>query len=226
MDIRYRWYRIHYPDKNFIFSSLIENNPFTGSSRVGFTSLNDEFGNPKYRFLKRSEVTITVLDEDGDPSYQQVSTVDITDFSIFSVESLVFLRIENPGRSIRELLNTLEKNIGLGFTCKAVTFEKVSPTKILTSIDNTNLIGLKVSGVVSKSGLKANLELVSNDGISIDKVNLLKDMRYSITSAVIEVVYEGRRGKASLASTGLVKVSGNITPKITYAIESILPKLV
>jgi hypothetical protein len=220
----YRWYRIQYPRENFEISSIIEGNPFTSKSNFGFAFIKDEFGNLKYRFLKRSKLTITVLDENGEPAYQDVLTVDVIDFSIFYIDSFVFLRVENPGRSIRALLNTLEKLIGLGFRCKAVTFEKIKPTEIFSNLDDTKLVGLKVTGILSGQNLKANLELTSNEGFVTDNIKILEGMRYSISSAVIDVLYEGLRGRVSLASTGLVKVTGKLTPKIIHIIEKSLPK--
>mgnify|MGYP001033399749 CR=1 FL=1 len=225
MDTKYRWYRIQYPRENFEISPILKKSPFTSKSNFGFAFIGDDFGNIKYRFLKRSKLTITVLDDSGEPTYQDVLTVEITDFSIFSINSLVFLRVENPGRSIRDLLNALEKLIGLGFTCKVITFEKIKPTEMFTNLDDTKLVGLKVTGIVAGQNLKANLELTSNEGIVTEKVRILEDMRYNITSAVIDVLYKGLRGKVSLASTGLVKITGKLTPKIIHIIEKSLPKL-
>lgn len=226
MDTRYRWYRIQFPRDDYVFSTIIVANPFTNNSNSGFMSIDDQFGNPKYRFLKRANVTITVMDENGNPDYQQISTVEIIDFSIFSVDSFVFLRVENPGRSINDLLNAFEKYIGLGFTCSAIIFKKLNPMEVLANLDNTKLVGLKVSGTVAGETFKANLELVSNEGIVTEKIRLLDEMTYHISLAVIEVLYEGLRGKVSLSSSGLVKITGKITPKITQVIENALPKLI
>lgn len=225
MDTKYRWYRIQYPRENFEISPILKKSPLTSKSNFGFAFIEDDFGNLKYRFFKRSKLTITVLDDKGEPTYQEILTVEVTDFAILSINSQVFLRVENPGRSIRNLLNTLEKLIGLGFTCKSITFEKIQFTEIFISLDDTKLVGLKVTGILISQGLKANLELISNKGIVIEEIRMLEEMQYSISSAVIELLYKGLRGRVSLASTGLVKITGKLTPKIIHIIEQSLPKL-
>ena len=104
---RYRWYRIQLPHEISELSAAIENQPLVSESNLGFTRVNGALGFPIHRFLWRSKVVVTQFNDEGTPFYQEVATVNFTDFAILNIDGQSFLRIENPGRSIRDLLNAL-----------------------------------------------------------------------------------------------------------------------
>ncbi len=225
MQARYRWYRIQLPRATPDLSSIIDRSPLIPNAMQGFTKMEGSLGSPIYRFLWRSKVVITQFDNSGIPSYQEVATVNFTDFAIVQFDGITFLRIENLGRSIRDLLNAIESTVGLGFTCRAVTFENAKPTPVCENLQLTKLIGLKVVGAVLKDDLVARMEFVSKQGITLDKLNCLEGVPHKIESASYELIYQGIKGQLSFASNGTVKVSGQLAPRLIHFIEQDLAKL-
>lgn len=216
---RYRWYRIQLPSGILSLSDIVTNNPLIPDGNQGFLKIDGPLGTPIYRFLWRSKIVITQFDDNGATSYQEVATVSFTDFGIIQIDGLTILRIENPGRSIRELLNTIESLVGLGFTCKPLTFENTKPTKVFEQIESIKLIGLKVMGAVLDEDLVARMEFASKKGITFEKLKILQDIPHKIESASYELIYEGIKGQLSFASNGTVKISGQLAPKLLHLVE-------
>ena len=225
MVTRYRWYRIQLPGGSAVLHKLFSLHPFTANLNQGFTRIEGSLGEPIYRFLWRSKIVITQLDDNGTPIYQEVSTVNFTDFSIVDVDGTTFFRLENPGRSVRDLLNTLEALVGLGFTCRTVTFEGAKPTKVFEKIKTIKLIGLKIVEVVLEKDLIARMEFASKQGITLEKLAILEGVPNKIEFANYELIYEGVKGLLAFASNGTVKISGQLAPLLLHLIEQDLPEI-
>jgi len=223
---RYRWYRIQLPRRDISLSTIIGQKPLTLNTASGFSRIDDALGASKFRFFWRTKVMVTRFDDDGRPIYEEIASVNFTDFAIVGIAGSNFLRIENPSRNIRDLLNALESLIGLGFTSKALTFEKSKPTTIFESVASAKLIGLKVVGAVIDEDLVARMEFASKQGMIVENMKLLSDLRYHVDSAVFELVFEGVRGQVAFASSGVVKISGQLAPRLVQLIELDLPKLI
>lgn len=222
---RYRWYRIQFPRSDFDLPSIIAGKPLTQNTSFGFSHIEGTIGTPKFRFLWRTKVVVTLFDDEGAPSYEEVASVNFTDFAIVTIDGTTFLRIENPSRNIRDLLNALESLVGLGFTSKPLTFDKAKPITVFENVEVTKLVGLKVVGAVIDEDLVARMEFASKQGMIIENMKLLDGLCYKVESSVFELIYEGVRGQLVFASSGLVKVSGQLAPKLVHLIERDLPKL-
>lgn len=225
MLIRYRWYRIQLPRGGFDLPSILSGKPLTQDASFGFSRIEGAIGTSKFRFLCRTKVVVTRFDDEGAPIYEDVASVNFTDFAIIPIDGVMFLRTENPGRTIRDLLNTLESLVGLGFTCKPLTFDKAKPTTIFENVEATKLVGLKVIGAVIDEDLVARMEFASKQGMIIKNMKLLDGLRYKVDSAVFELIYEGIRGQVAFSSSGVVKISGQLAPRLVHLIERDLPKL-
>lgn len=217
---RYRWYKIQLPKTKIDLLQLITQQPLTQDGSFGFSVLENSISDVKYRFFWRTKVVITRFDEAGEPIYEQIESVNFTDFAIIPMDEVTLLRVENPTKSVRALLNALEFIIGFGFTCKPLTFERSRPTKIFESVDSAKLISLKVLGAVVDEDLVARMEFVSKQGMELGRIQLLHGLSYKIDYAVFELVSEGVRGQIAFASSGLVKISGQLSPKLLALVES------
>lgn len=222
---RYRWYRIQLPRGVTDLAGIIATRPLGPDDSYGFSRTESSSGTYLHRFLWRTKFIVTQFDDTGAPSYQEVASVNFTDFAIIEIDGETFLRIENPGRSIRDLLNALESIVGLGFTSKLLTFEKAKPTTVFESIQAFKLVGLKVVGAVVEEDLVARMEFASKQGMVVEKMKLLEGIRHKVDSATYELVYEGIRGQLAFSSSGTVKVSGQLAPRLVHLIEQDLAKL-
>ncbi|MEQ6306660.1 hypothetical protein ABN448_05535 [Delftia acidovorans] len=205
-------------------TKLFAEHPFNSKSPYGFVVGTGD--GESYRYLWRSRVYITKLDDEGEPAYEQVESVGFTDFSLLQIEGAIFLRIENAGKNIRDLLNSLETLIGMGFTAKPVTFESGRPTAVFHSVDSVKLVGLKVVGAVVADDLVARMEFASKEGMDIQRMEILSNLKYKVDNAVFEVVFEGIRGQISFSANGSVKISGQIAPRLIHFVEKDLPQFI
>lgn len=226
MQLRCRWYRIHLPKGTPDLSAVLGKHPLGPDVNQGFTTVIGAWGQQLHRFLWRSKVVITLVGDDGEPHYQEVSTVNFTDFAVLNVGGEMFFRIENPGRSIRDLLNTLESLVGLGFTCKPVTFAKKKPVSVLESVEVAKLVGLKVTDAVLGKDLLARMEFSSKEGINQESLVVLDGVPHKSDSASYELIYGGVKGILHFSSTGVVKVGGQLAPRLIHLIEQELPLIV
>jgi len=224
MQIRYRWFRIQMPARSQDFAAIVANCPFDPESAYGFARAPN--GGTSYRYLWRSRVVVTKMDAEGTPIYEQIDSVSFTDFAVVELGNLIFLRIENAGRNIRDLLNALETLVGMGFTAKPVTFDKERPSSIFNSVDYSKLIGLKVVGAVLADDLVARMEFVSKEGMVVENMDVLSGLKYKVDLAVFEIVLSGLRGQISFAANGTVKISGQIAQKLISLVEQDLPLLI
>lgn len=224
MQTRYRWFRIQLPARARDLGAIVANCPFESASAYGFARAPSD--GASYRYLWRSRVVVTTLDAEGAPTYEQIDSVSFTDFAVVELGDLIFLRIENAGRNIRDLLNALETLAGMGFTAKPVTFDKARPSAVFNSVDSSKLVGMKVVGAVLADDLLARMEFVSKEGMAVANIEVLKGLKYKVELAVFEVVLSGLKGQIAFAANGTVKISGQIAPKLISLVEEDLPLLI
>jgi hypothetical protein len=216
---RYRWYRIQLPKNSISLPEAITKNPLKADNDFGFSVIEHGADSSVFRFLWRTKITVTKFDESGDLTFENLSTVSFTDFTVINIDEEIFLRVENPARTLKDLFNTLESIYGLGFTNKRVTFEKNKPKRIFESINTVTLVKLKIIGAVFEDGLVGRLELESKKGILLDQMKILQNVQHKIDSASYELVYEGVHGQLTFSANGSVKVGGALTSRILHLIE-------
>jgi len=219
MQTRYRWFRIQLPARARDLATLVATRSFDSTSTSGFARVPDGVGGLSYRFLWRSRVVVTRLSAEGIPTYEQIDSVSFTDFALVAVADLTFLRIENPGRNVRDLLNALETLVGMGFTVKPVVFDKGQPSTVFRSVDASKLVGLKVVGAVLADDLVARMEFASKEGMLIENMTVLDGLKYKVEHAVFELVLGGLKGQIAFAANGTVKISGQVAPKLVGLVE-------
>lgn len=182
--------------------------------------IGDEFEYAEYRFLWSSTIAVTRVYDDGIPRIEEIESIDSVDFSIVELENTVYMRVLNPGRNLKALFNTLELLAGTGFSCRPVVFSKTNPSEINEYVDASKLLCLRVSDLALGNGVLAKMEFSSKDGIRISEIQVLKKKRYRVVFSMHEFVYKGTKGQVSMSAGGLVKVSGNLAPKLLDIIES------
>ncbi len=222
---RFRWYRIQLPKSVIDLSNLLKSRPFSQNADFGFLSVEGLMGEEIFRFLLRTKIPIPQYHGDGNSVYREVDSVSVTDFSILKVEEVFFIRVENPGRNIRDLLNAIEMLVGLGFTSRPVTFEKKTPERVLELADSSKLIGLKIVGAVVGEDVVARMEFASKGGIDINKLETLNDVKYKVESASYDLIFEGLRGHLTFTSSGLVRVTDHFAALLINLIEAELPSM-
>jgi len=220
---RYRWYGIRLPHGSIGLAEALLQHPLKHDDSYGFARSTLHPGNASIRFYWKTKVTITNFDDLGNAAYSNIVSINFYDFTILDIEGKLFLRIENPGRSSRELFNAIETIMGLGFVSEPVLFKTFDPVKVFQSIDSLKLIGLKVSDVVLSGDLVSRMEFSSKLGIDPNQLKALNGSKYKIDTGVYEITHEGSSGQLSISCNGLVKINGHLTPKLLHELEESLP---
>lgn len=220
---RYRWYSIRLPNGSGSLAEALLQHAFKHDESYGFSRSNITSENASIRFYWKSKLTVTNFDDLGNATYSNVININFYDFTILDIEDKLFLRIENPGRSSRELFNAIETIMGLGFVTEPVLFKTFDPVKVFPNIDSLKLIGLKVKDVVLSDDLVSRMEFSSKLGINPNQLMVLNGSKYEIDTGVYEITHESASGQLSIASNGLVKINGHLTPKLLHELEKNLP---
>ncbi len=202
---RYRWYRIHIPQNSDQVINVLDEFQLTANKAYGFSKFVNSITPHSYRFFWRTKIVITQFDESGNPFYQQMDSINFVDFVLLESLNKILLRIENPGKSVRDLINAFESIFGLGFTCKLLSFKNVSPTRVLQTADLVRIIGLKVFGTAINEDIVTKMEFASKQGMKLEKIPQLKGLTHIIEYITYEILFEGVKGCLTIHSNGTGK---------------------
>jgi hypothetical protein len=224
MSTRYRWYQVRLPFALARLSTLLCEYQFKVGVDSGFLPDAGTTDGDRFRFFWRTLFAVSHFDEAGNQTFETVETINVIVFSLLLRGDCLYLRLEDPGRQVRELLNALERIAGLGFVAEPVTFERFRPRDVFRDVGVATVVGLKVVGAVLAKDIVARIEYASKDGIDVERVPLLDKMKYRVEAASFSVVSQGVRGHVALSSNGSAKVSGQLAPLLLQLIEAQLPK--
>ena len=219
MIMRYRWYRLKSPIDYSSLLGLLENEEITPEKDQGYSLLQSDNKEVKFRFFWRVRIITTTLDREGKTFDQELFTLNYQDCTLTKAGDRYLLKLENPGRSSRDLFNSLEELTGMGFYVKALVLSNENVNEILKDLDVSKLTGTKLTGGVENNEMVARIDLASKKGISLESLNMLKSVNYKIDSASYEIMTKGIRGNFSYTSTGLVRISGQLSPMLLALIE-------
>jgi hypothetical protein len=223
MSVRYRWFRVTTPRQNRDLRSLLLRHPLSDLSAFGFGTDNNSDGPEDFRFLWRGTVVVTRFDDKLSPVFEQIASLNCLKCSLISVNRMAFLRVENPGRNLRDLMNALEAVFGLGFSCEAVTFDKMPRSNFLgEGVDSARLVGLRIVGS-TEGEMLVRMDFVSKKKLVLKDLTALDGIRYQISHAVLECQYKSLTGQISIASGGLVRFTGGLSPRLINLFERELP---
>lgn len=172
-----------------------------------------------YRFCKRMQLLVPVLTSEGEEKIRTVDSVSVIRFAVLKGNPDTVLRVFNPGRNLQALMGGIERAVGQGFSSRALVFEGAEPVSILQRADIRRVVGVKLKNVVIDNDCVGRMELVSKEGVDLESVGMLKNVRYTIANVKYEVVVDGVRGAFSVSENGLVKVGGKLAPLIVSEIE-------
>ncbi|SDK53088.1 hypothetical protein SAMN05192566_1544 [Methylophilus rhizosphaerae] len=222
MLVRYRWYNIRLPKEMVSLSEVLLQRPYTNEGNSGFAILNRDAEKSPFRFYWKTKVVVTSFDLDGNVSYSDILNVNYVDFSVIDIRGNLFIRVDNPGRNIKDLLNAIESIVGLGFISEPVSFTNFEPMKVFVDADSIKLIGLKVSDVVIAEDLISRMEFSSKQGIDPNALVVLQGSKYKVDTGTYEITYESAMGQISVSAGGLVKINGQLAPKLLHQVEDYL----
>lgn len=224
MSAAYKWYRVSLPKKGVGLAKLLSKSPLLADSEFGFVVIEDDKKLPKLRFLRRTKVVVTRVSDEGLPYIEEIDGVDFVDFAVIRSYTTNYLRLENPGHGAKHLFNALEIILGMGFTCEIIKLQSSDPSEIFEGVESAKLTGFSVSGAVADQDLIARLEFSSKKGMDIRKIRWLKGLQYKTDFSAFEIIYRGLRGQISFSSSGSVKVSGPLSPRLIEQVDKYISR--
>jgi len=141
-------------------------------------------------------------------------------FALFSIcEETALLRIVEPGRNVRPLLNALEAVFGFGFSCATVALSDLPRLSILEEVDAVHLTGLKLTNVGVAPGVVGRMEFAAQLGIADSVLASIVAYEHRREEVGYNLVFRGLRGQLGFTSRGLVRIGGPLAPRILSFVE-------
>lgn len=220
---RHRWFSV---GLSIPFNQLLKKLKkfeFKEGQDFGFISReSDKLDRFRFRYLRRTIVKLPILGASGDMEYQGIETIVDLNFEFFEKNEHVWLKIDEPPRSIRDFLNALEDVAGFGFFAEPVLFSLKKQKTALKTFDSVRLIGFRGLGNSIQDKFIARVDVASKDGLEPDRLDLLSGLDFRMDQTTYEVSYRMLKGQITFAASGLVRTTGAISPYIIESLERTL----
>jgi len=218
---RFKWYAIRFPCTVAEAFQKLESYRYDPTQATGFVV---DTSDSSFQFFWTAPIFATIIDSDGVSNRNEIFSVSSQQAHILGTDRLV-MRMQDPPRSSRELLNSLEKLLGFGFTCEKITLTDALIRKSIESFHSVTLNSIKISGTIPSMSAIARVELASKTGIEIDKIDNFQLEGMIVDSASYTAKYKGLSGSVGFTRSGMCKISGDLGPLIQSNIEKNLLSL-
>lgn len=221
---KYRWFELQADLNAEKIAKKLRSTKLSESSRAGFAARKSEEKTDRFllRFLNRITIRMVVIGENGVPEEQDLETVNSVDIAIFQISNRTWLRVDDPPRSLRVLLENVEAVLGLGVAIRPVIASLSTQRYALRGADSFNLVSFKgIGGSVIHQAI-ARFEVAAKQGLVPEKIEFLRQLDFKIEQSTFEVVKQMTRGQISFAPTGVVRVTGQLAPFLLQEVEKAL----
>ncbi len=173
---------------------------------------------------RRVSVPLERLDSRGEREVYFGETISKLGLALREGKDQTLLRVSEPGRNLRSLLDLIENVAGFGLSSRSLTLEAGQVERILAKFEVSNLVGLKITNVSVGSDCVGRMEFASKSGVDVTSIRVLRGLNYKLEFAKYELLYHATRGFFSYTSGGLIKLGGPLTPRILNVVESQIAK--
>jgi hypothetical protein len=215
---RFKWYAVRLPCSVEQALQKLEDSRYEPTQRMGFIV---EPGERSFQFFWKTTLYATMIDRDGTSRRDEITSVCSQKVQILSEERVIF-RMEDPPRSSKELLNSLDKIFGFGFSCEQIFVTDELIRHSVKSFQSLTLNTLKLSGAITSIAALARVEIASKVGIDQQSIENLGLSQSVVDAGTYSVRYKGVTGQVGFTRTGMCKISGDLAEKIKTNIENTL----
>lgn len=219
---RYKWFRVDLPIDFRVLLRRLSRFPFLADTESGFHFVAGDGDRVRFRFLRRVKVIVGVFDELGGPATQVIDSVESFEFELVESFDSILVRIDEPPRSIKSLLDSLERVCGGGLAVVLVTFPFESHRVMLSELKSSRLVALKGAGADHGRKYVARVEVASREGIVLEQLEVLSGLEFSIENSTYEVVTDQGRGQVAFLSSGVVRFGDQVADNLLVSIENYL----
>lgn len=216
---RFRWFELTLPLPFQTFVSKIRSSKFNQKSQTGFIEQDPGDKQLQFKYYWSSMITRIIMQHDQTPTSESIATLCQSSFCLFVRKNRVWLRIHNPPRSSRDLLNKLEDLSGFGFYVHPVQFLTNNEIPVLASELANRITSIKLIRSLAGDGSVARIEAASKDGITQEDIDTIKGKTQKLELITFEINYQLTKGQLSINNSGVIKLSGNLTPFLLEYVE-------
>ena len=191
--------------------SKILNNPFKIGAPNGFEPIKFSESYACAKFIEEVISKELITDPFGNTEEVTSKRYIINEFTISRIRNNHILILENPSRSVRELIRKLSEILGTSFYASAIQIDIHALSEFLSN--NRNSIHFKntralLSGVNLDEGSSATIEITSlKDAINDAKYHF-KGKTFKIERARFTASSGTKKSTIEVRSTGLISVHG------------------
>jgi hypothetical protein len=221
---KYRWFELQADLNAEKTAKRLRSSKLTEGSRTGFVVRKSDENTDRFllRFLNRVTIRMMVISVGGIPEEQDLDTVNSVDLAIFQLSNRTWLRVDDPPRSLRALLASIEAVLGLGVAIRPVIASLATQRYALRDADSVNLVSFKgIGGSVTHQAI-ARFEVAAKQGLIPERLEFLHQLDFKVEQSTFEVVKHMTRGQVSFAPNGVVRVTGQLAPFLLQEVEKAL----
>lgn len=191
--------------------SRIINAPFKIGVQNGFEPIKFSESYACAKFIEEALSKEVITDPFGNTEEVTSKRYIINDFTISSLHNGHLLILENPSRSVRELIRRLSEILGTSFYASAIQIDIHALSEFLSN--NHDSIHLKntralLSGVTLDEGSSATIEITSLKDAIHDAKHHFKGKTFKIERARFTASSGAKKSTIEVRSTGLISVHG------------------
>ncbi|PBP60563.1 hypothetical protein [Pseudomonas syringae] len=212
---RYRWFTIRFPRPlTETFAHLDAYRQADSQARSFVTDV----ASSSFEFFWRTPMYATSIDDDGQEQRSEFFSTNRQKAQIVG-ESKLLLRLENPPRSSKEMLNCLEDIVGFGFVCQPVMVTESIVLQAISEFSPVLLTSIKMSGGIPDIVAIGRVELASKVGLNKEHLDSFGLQGVTVESASYSVRHKGLGGQVGFSRTGICKISGELAPLLISRVE-------
>lgn len=215
---RIRWYRLKLPSSFYEFTLALEKKKMQDANSCGFLDVSDGWGK-KLKYFYKNKLLISQIDSNGEEKKTFVETIENFILIFFEVNNQIYLRVEDPPRSLRDFMNNIELIAGFGFSATPIIFSREDQLNILGNHYSCKIIGFKGVGSKKEPKIVARIEVASKEEINIEEIDFIKDINFQTDHISYEVDFNFSKSQITFTSSGVVKINGSLEDDLLERIE-------
>lgn len=203
--------KIFLPDGLEVAYRKIINAPFKIGAPSGFEPIKLSNSSVSAKFIEETLSKELITDPFGNTEEVISKRYTITEFTISKLRTDYLLTLENPSRSVRELIRKLSEILGADFYASAIKINILNLSDFISK--RTEALHLKntkalLSGVNLDEGSSATIEITSLKDAILDAKHHFKNKSFKIERARFTSSSGTKKSTIEVRSTGLISVNG------------------
>lgn len=175
------------------------------------------------KYIKSFQVVDKIVDPFGEEEEVIIKKYLIVPFAVSKISDGYVMRIENPPRSVRDLIKSLASVLGFGFSVAERNFDLLSVwLRIEQSLKNRpKMLGISLSSVKIGEGATAKVEIVSSDNAYFAATEQFGRF-FGIDKIKVQALFSGALCSVIVRKGGILELSGEFSPDDFENIEHVI----